>query len=120
MEIWNRVVWSDDSKFTIFHSDGRTYVQEFAEGCVVGTVKHGGGRVMIWGCICGNETGMVLRVESTTDRFKYLQVLENGMIPSAWAMRGLDYIFMHDNAPCHWVVQHLNHCSIAEAWRKFS
>ena len=106
VEMWNRVVWSDESKFNIFHSDGRTYVrrrvsEEFAEGCVVGTVKHGGGSVMIWGCICGSETGMMLRVETTMDMFKYIRVLEDGMIPSAWAMRGLDYIFMHDNAPCH-------------------
>ena len=31
---------------------------------------------------------MILRVESTMDRFKYLDVLEEGMILSAWAMRG--------------------------------
>ena len=23
------------------------------------------------------------------------------LLPSAWAARGLDYIFMHDNASCH-------------------
>ena len=43
----------------------------------------------------------MLRVETTMDRFEYVRVLEDGMIPSAWAMRGLDYIFMQDNAPCH-------------------
>ena len=106
VEKWNSVVWSDESKFNVFHSDGRTYVrrrksEEFDERCVVGTVKHGGGGVMVWGCICGSETGMMLRVESTMDKFRYLRVLEDGMVPSAWAMRGLDYIFMHDNAPCH-------------------
>ena len=106
MEQWNSVVWSDESKFNIFQSDGRTYVrrrksEEFDEGCVVGTVKHGGGSVMVWGCMCGSETGMMLRVETRMDRFSYLRVLEDGLVPSAGAMRGLDYSFMHDNAPCH-------------------
>ena len=105
-DMWKRVVWSDESKFNIFKSDGRTYIrrrksEEFNEDCVVGTVKHGGGSVMVWGCICGDQTGMLLRVDTTMNAHRYLQVLEDGMIPSAWAARGLDFIFMHDNAPCH-------------------
>ncbi len=118
VEMWRKVVWSDESKFNIFQSDGRTYIrrresEEFRRECVVGTVKHGGGSVMVWGCICGDEKGMMLRVETTMDRFKYMDILEDGMIPSAWSMRGLDYVFMHDNAPCHranivqdWFSQH--------------
>ena len=35
------------------------------------------------------------------DRFQYLEILENAMIPSAWSIRGLDYVFMHDNAYCY-------------------
>ena len=94
-------------KLNTFHSDGRTYVrrrksEEFDEGCVVDTVKHGGGSVMIWRCICGNETEMILRVETVMDRSKYLRVLEDGLVPSAWARRELDYTFMHNNTPCHW------------------
>lgn len=49
-DMWKRVVWSDESKFNIFKSDGRTYIrrrksEEFNEDCVIGTVKHGGGIV---------------------------------------------------------------------------
>ena len=70
------IVWSDESKFNLFHSDGRTYVrrrtsEEFDERCVTGTVKHGGGSVMIWGCISGDGKGMLVRVRGTLD------VLEN-------------------------------------------
>ena len=105
-DMWKRVVWSDESKFNIFKSDGRTYIrrrksEEFNEDCVIGTLKHGGGSVMVWGCICGDQRGMLLRVDTTMNAHRYLQVLEDGMIPSAWAARGLDFIFMHDNAPCH-------------------
>ena len=56
---------------------------------------------MVWGYICGNEKAMLVQVKSKMDRFQYLEILENAMIPSAWSIRGLDYIFMHDNASCH-------------------
>ena len=35
------------------------------------------------------------------DRLQYLEILEKAMIPSAWSIRGLKYIFMHNNASCH-------------------
>ena len=52
------------------------------------------------GCICGNEKGMLAQVKGKMDRFQYLEILENLMIPSAWSIRSLDYIFMHDNGSC--------------------
>ena len=61
-------------------------------------VKHGGGSVMVWGCICGNKKGMLVHVKGKMDRFRYLEILENAMIPSAWSISGLDYIFMDDYA----------------------
>ena len=105
-DMWKKVVWSDKSKFNLFHSDGGTYIrhrlsEEFNEDCIQGTVKHGGGSVMVWGCICGNEKGMLVQVKGKMDRFQYLEILENAMIPSARLIRGLDYIFMHDNTSCH-------------------
>ena len=51
---WDTIVWSDESKFNLFGSDGRIMVwrsrdEEFDPKCTVPTVKHGGGSVMIWG-----------------------------------------------------------------------
>ena len=104
--MWKKVVWSDDSKFYFFHSDGRTYIrrrlsEEFNEDCIQRTVKHGGGNVMVWGCTWGNEKGMLVQVKGKMYRFQYLEILENAMIPSARSIRSLDYILMHDNASYH-------------------
>ena len=51
---WGRVLWSDESKFNLFSSDGIRYVrrppgQRNNPKYQVPTVKHGGGSVMIWG-----------------------------------------------------------------------
>lgn len=50
---WNCVIWSDESKFNLFGSDGkamvwRTLKEELDPKCIVPTVKHGGGSVMCW------------------------------------------------------------------------
>jgi transposase len=49
---WDTIVWSDESKFNLFGSDGRIMVwrsrdEEFDPKCTVPTVKHGGGSVMV-------------------------------------------------------------------------
>jgi len=52
-------MWTDESKFDIFESSRRIYVQRkpgelLSEQCVVPMVKYGGGSVMVWGCFSGD------------------------------------------------------------------
>lgn len=51
-DFWNTVVWSDESKFNMFGSDGRVMAwmsrdEEFDPKCTVPTMKHGDGSVMV-------------------------------------------------------------------------
>jgi transposase len=51
-DYWKHVLWSDESKFNLFGSDGKTMVwrtttEEFNPKCTVPTVKHNGGSVMV-------------------------------------------------------------------------
>lgn len=51
---WNHVLFVDESKFNIFGSDGRIIVwrrknDELNPKNLFGTVKHGGGGVLVWG-----------------------------------------------------------------------
>ncbi|CAF3806888.1 unnamed protein product [Rotaria socialis] len=53
VDFWKNVVWSDESKFNLFGSDGKVMVwrtrrEEFDRKCTVPTVKHGGGSVIVW------------------------------------------------------------------------
>ncbi|GFV77534.1 transposable element Tcb2 transposase [Trichonephila clavipes] len=56
IDSWKNAIFSDESKFNIFKSDGRKLVWRkpctaFHTKNVLPTVKHGGGSVMIWGCM---------------------------------------------------------------------
>ena len=62
MENWKSMIFSDESKFNIFGSDGHRYCwrkpgQEFDERYVQKEIKHGGGNVMVWGCIIAKGLG---------------------------------------------------------------
>jgi hypothetical protein len=50
------VVWSDELPFMLFPTRGRVYVlrthkEAYNPDCLVPTVKHGGGCVMVWAAI---------------------------------------------------------------------
>ena len=52
MDYWNHVLWSDEMKINLFGSDGYKHVwrwlgEEYKDKCVMPTVKHGGGNVMV-------------------------------------------------------------------------
>ncbi len=51
-DYWNYVLWSDETKINLFGFDGVKRVwwqlgEEYKNKCVLPTVKHGGGSVMV-------------------------------------------------------------------------
>ena len=58
----SRVVFSDESRFLPFRSDGHPFVrcspgEAYKDDCVQPIVKHGGGGVMVWGCMSESGVG---------------------------------------------------------------
>ena len=78
-EDWKCVVWSDESKFQLFNSDGRQWCwkrlgEPLNDRSVKPTVKHGGGNLMVWGCVTSKGVGYLCRIdggwmESCIERF---------------------------------------------------
>ncbi|KAL6727611.1 hypothetical protein Aduo_009474 [Ancylostoma duodenale] len=65
---WQRVVWSDESKFLLFGTDEIAYIRRPTE-ChydrkyQIPTQKHGGGNVLVWGCISSVGMGPLHRIQ---------------------------------------------------------
>lgn len=121
-EFWNQIIFSDESKFNIHGSDSRQKVwrnpnTELQVQNLKGTVKHGGGNVMVWGCMSAGGVGNLVFIESTMNSSAYLDILKNNLKKSAETMGLADnFTFMHDNDPKHnsylvreWLLYNVKH-----------
>ena len=79
VEDWKRVIWSDVTKINKIGSDGQEYVwkkkgEELIAREVKGTVKFGGGSLMVWGCIGWNGVEALSEVEWRMDAEQYVAI----------------------------------------------
>lgn len=106
-EFWKRWIFTDESKFNIFSSDGRVKVwrkknTELEKHNLLPTVKYGGGSVLVWGCMSAEGVGTLEIIDGIMDQYKYIGILKRNIRPSAEKMGLTDnYIFMQDNDPKH-------------------
>ena len=69
--------------------------------CVVPTVKHGGGGVMVWGCFAGDIVCDLFRIQGTLNQHGYHSILQRYAIPSGLRLVGLSFVFQQDKDPKH-------------------
>ncbi|GIY65088.1 transposable element Tcb1 transposase [Caerostris darwini] len=107
LDDWKRVLWSDESRFTLFRSDGRAWVwrlpgERLLPECVVPTVKFGGGGLMVWACFSWYGAGPLVKVDGAMNADRYCDILDNHVLPTLWATYGMDDCWYQDeNATCH-------------------
>ncbi|GFX72905.1 transposable element Tcb1 transposase [Trichonephila clavipes] len=106
---WKKVIFSDESKFNIFGSDGRRAFWRKPNTALDPknlrpTVEHGGGSVMVWGCMASNGVGNLVFKNGIMDHELYIDILNNNLKESAKKL-GLDgnFIFQQGNDPKHTV-----------------
>jgi hypothetical protein len=108
IEDWKRVIWSDETKVNRMGSDGQEYVwkkagEPLGEREVKGTLKFGGGNLMVWGCMGWNGVGILCEVEGRMNAEQYISILEECLLRSM-EESGIDeedIIFQQDNDPKH-------------------
>eukprot|EP00171_Calliarthron_tuberculosum_P000951 IDg951t1 len=109
---WSQVLWSDESPFRIFGETGSTYVRRRAneklhKDCVSQTVKHGGGKIMVWGSFSSTGTAPLVRITGIMDQKVYKNILVHHAKP---ALNRLNAdIFQQDNDPKHTAKSNVNY-----------
>lgn len=103
---WKSVLWTDESKFELFGSHRRQYVrrkvnERYKSNCILPTVKHGGGSVMVWGCFSHAGIGQLIKIEGIMKKEQYHNILQRHAIPSGIQLIGRGFIFQQDNDPKH-------------------
>jgi transposase len=108
VEDWSKVIWSDESKFMIYGSDGREYCwkrpgEPLQDHHVKPTVKFGWGNIMVWGCFTSNGVGNICRIYGHMDGNLYRQILEEDLLGTIgwYEMDKENIIFQQDNDPKH-------------------
>jgi len=82
---WKQVIFSDESKFMLFKSDGCQYCWmkpgQALDPCFTKkTVKHGGGNVMMWGCITREGMGRLHCIEGIMNGPGYVDILQQSLL----------------------------------------
>ena len=81
---WENVIFSDESKFDLFGSDGMQYVrrrsgERVKANCIQKTVKHPASQMM-WGCFAYHVVGEIAYIDGYVNAEKY--ICRNFKIPS--------------------------------------
>lgn len=105
-DFWNKVIWSDESKFELFGSKRRQTVwrkngKGLESNLTHKIVKHSK-YVMVWGCFSSLRIGRLIEITGKMNAEMYKNILKQNLTASSEEM-GLcnDFVFQQDNDPKH-------------------
>ena len=103
---WNRVLFSNESRFALSHADGRIRVyrrttERYADYCVLERGRFGGGSLIVWGGIIGGQKTDFVVIRGNLNARRYIdEILRPHVIPFL-RNQGPNVTFQHDNARPH-------------------
>src|SRR5215475_2905001 len=68
---------------------------------LVPTLKFGGGKILVWGCISYNGVGNLQFISGKTDSLEYCTILSKNLFQSANKLGLKKFVFQQDNDPKH-------------------
>lgn len=83
---WAKVLFADESKFEVFGNHRRIVVrrrpgERYESRCLVPTVKHGGGSIMVWGGTSAAGALPLKLIKGIMVKEDYKQILEKRALP---------------------------------------
>ncbi|GFW71582.1 transposable element Tc3 transposase [Trichonephila clavipes] len=102
---WQQVVFSDESRFNLWHHDGRIGVRCYASErhipeCIMERHSRRTPGVMVWGAIAYHGRSQLLRIVGNLNSTRYInEVLQPQAIPFLQGLPGA--VFQQDNARPH-------------------
>ena len=106
IEQWNKVLWTDKLKFEIFHSNRWVYVpwrvgERVTTPCIIHTIKHGGGSVMVWEAFANCKLGNLHQVMGKLNQTSYQSIWQHHVIWSGTWLVSQGFVLIQDNDPKH-------------------
>lgn len=101
---WGRIIWTDESRFTLRHRDGRLKVWRLKGGNSYMKYTHpvvqgDGGSLHVWGAIWMNGKSNLVVLQRNVNAEEYRRILTEHLLPITSEME--NYIFQDDNAAPH-------------------
>lgn len=86
MTYWNSIIWSDEAKFDTRNDNSHRFKwrqpgMQLKKENLSYSFKSGNVSQMVWGCFIGNQLGPLHFIDGIMDRFMYVRILEDKMLP---------------------------------------
>ena len=105
VEKWRKVLWSDESVFELIPARRewirRRSNERYHPHCVTSTVKYGGAKIQVWGCMAASGVESLKVVEGTLNAARYVGLICDSVKEDGEKLCGAEYVFQQDGAPCH-------------------
>lgn len=107
-EDWESVIFSDESQYFVVSPKRKIYCrrrvnERFLARNVQKTVKHGGGGIMVWGCITSQGPGRLVRIDGIMNAVQYINILKKGLLDTLkdYNLDVGEFWFQQDGDPKH-------------------
>lgn len=103
---WAVVLFTDESRFSLEHNDGRVRVwrrrgERYNEDCIQQVTAHGGGSIMVWGGISAHHRTPLYLIQGRLNGQRYRdEILRRFAVPTLQQI-GPQPVYMDDNATPH-------------------